>query len=239
MINISAFVNLWNTSSFTLSDVVMELLRLLWNQAFFNLLTSFKSEARPVGLSQVGKPLIELAFQKVASQQKLPNDNKMSMIWHLTQGHIGELLLLAAMKSWGVAVSKSQDTVYLLDTPGHIDGVYTSPLGKKYVLEIKTMSASYFKSFTRQPSDDRGYLSQATAYALALDLKEVVFICLNKATGEIVDVHYHVQNSVIEQVKKKLEALHLLSYEDIKNRTISVPEPRLVRGTYRDRKSVV
>lgn len=60
------------------------------------------------------------------------------------------------------------------------------------VVDVKTMSSYYFKSFCAEPDDDRGYITQLHVYAEGLQLSEmyVLALCKEYPSAALVKIDY-------------------------------------------------
>jgi len=98
--------------------------------------------------------------------------------------------------------------------PGHADGILkhighcTKPGHKDKLLEVKTMSEFSYRRFVNGEIE-QSYLDQVYGYLDGLGLTEVLFLGLNKNTGEI---HEEIRTLDKDRLKARLE-LHRQIFE--------------------------
>ncbi len=127
-------------------------------------------------------------------------------------GDVFESLIVQILSASGVSVTDTQLEVYLDDIPGHIDGI----VNEDTVIEIKTMSDSYFRKFTKEPDDSRGYLTQLNTYCHVLGGKHGVWLCLNKQTNDLALVPLVPDKQVIQRAKDVIKYVkEVNSFADI------------------------
>lgn len=195
------------------------------------------SNSRPhrFGLSQLGKPSIELIYNRYIDPSE--DDLECGLRYIFSIGDYTEALLLAMMKDYGLDVHSEQMEVEVHNIQGHIDCFVGSRL-----IDIKSMSHTYFTSFTNKPDDERGYLTQLSLYALGCKKKGIQvtscgFLCIDKSTGylALVNLPKSVINNCILKAQPKfilLEEAELkfnsLPLEEFKKWAYTVDKPPTV-----------
>lgn len=141
-------------------------------------------------ISSLGRPAVLQALKITSVYEQLVKAGlwvneqptlKMREVFH--RGDQFEAFLLFHLKRLGYDVVSTQETVTFMGVPGHTDAIIESS-GQRLLLEVKTMSDSYFRKFTKEPDDERGYLTQMALYSDCVALPGV-WVCLNKGTHEI------------------------------------------------------
>lgn len=142
-----------------------------------------------VRMSSLGKPAMLIALQKLGYIEPDPK-GKLRYIFFL--GDVFENVLGKMLEAYGYNVLSDQ-TVNPDDTKvkwrgitGHYDFVVEVD-GVPTLVEAKTMSANYARTFRQMPNDDRGYLTQLALYSAATGLP-AVWLCMDKGSGEIFQV---------------------------------------------------
>lgn len=137
---------------------------------------------RPIGLSQIGKPLVELIYQAVIDPTEEDLECGLRYIFHI--GDVTETLLIAMMQSFGLDVHSKQLEVEYKGVYGHIDCMVDDRL-----IEIKSMSHTYWTQFVGCVDDERGYITQLALYTKAVQTQRKVgsagWLVLNKSTGAL------------------------------------------------------
>lgn len=130
-----------------------------------------------------------------------------------------------------------------LDVPvvGHLDHVVESeqPGGSPIIVEVKTMSDNYFKSFTGLGysfkddnavvydggDDERGYMTQLALYMSATGF-DGAWLCLNKATSQMALVHPSTDDlaAALSRANKVAHALsNVHTLEDVFTKVAAPP----------------
>lgn len=133
-------------------------------------------------ISSLGKPALLQALSKVGVSD-WDNSDTMSprRQFPLFLGHIVEAAVMVMLYEQGVDIHGLQDEVMFEGVPGHIDALY----GSNAVLDVKSMSNNYYRSFTSAPDDDRGYITQLLCYAEACNVAHAYVVCIDKQFGEM------------------------------------------------------
>ena len=195
---LSEFVRQWNTDTVDCSKQNANAMFIpnYWKQLFDTSEELQKPDmSKNLRLSKIGMPAIHLAYDYLYKEPKLLPS---VVQWHIMTGNLAECMLISKMIEAGVNIHSDQLEVQfnpnkhvrdyeLNKVPGHIDLIYNDQLGHEYLIEIKAMSSTYWKSFIKQPNNHRGYLSQLSCYfdVLCDRVNGVFWLCLNKATGEL------------------------------------------------------
>jgi hypothetical protein len=170
-------------------------------------------------VSQLGKPAVVQAcsLPHVAEELRslgleVEEKRNLRMLELLHRGDQWEAWVKMLLRHWRWCISdtarlvREQEEVEYMGVKGHIDFVldlYTD--AGPVLVEVKTMSGRYFDQFTRQPNDDRGYITQLTCYKEALGLP-AVWLCLDKSTHNVAVVQ-HPGDEATEAVKSRLSNL--------------------------------
>jgi len=157
-------------------------------------------EKHTLRMSQIGKPLILLCLHKIGYLD-LPSTN-FKQDWIFSLGDVVEAYLMSLVHMCGYVVESPQLEVELYDIKGHIDFLSS----RDTVVEVKSMSDSYFRQFTKQPDDDRGYLTQLHMYCAALGTKRGVWLCLNKGTNELAQVNLGWDDGILQRSRAVVKA---------------------------------
>lgn len=150
--------------------------------------------------SSLGKPVVLQLLKKPEIQDELWRlglylEDTISEQTRLTfmTGHYFEALMRFQLQRFGWTVVKpprdAQDGQWETSyngIKGHVD-IVVERHGVRSLVEVKTMSPTYFAKFMKQPDDSRGYVTQMALYQAGLGL-DGYWLCLNKATGEIASV---------------------------------------------------
>lgn len=137
----------------------------------------------PLRPSMLGKPALLIAYNYYhpSNSKPLPNKNKRLA----SIGYYFEMWLTAQIISLGYDVSYDNETSLVWHEHKilcHADLI----IDNKLIIECKEVSDWYYKQWFKYsgPSDDRGYLTQASLYSHAYGLP-IMFIVGNRTTGEI------------------------------------------------------
>lgn len=218
MAKISKFVQMWNDGT-KLTEVSDEFARWVGDECAESFKKQYSpSKTRPLGLSQVGKPAVLLAAAQLGMKPKEHNTLKMQWIFNL--GDFFETTCFALMAHYRYEITECQKEIDFYGAKGHIDGVVDGRL-----VELKTMSGYYWQKFIKEQDDDRGYLTQLHLYAHCMGVQEASWLCLNKFTGELIEVQLDFDPYYVRRAKYVLETLpSVRTFEDIK-KYFAVPEP--------------
>jgi hypothetical protein len=179
----------------------------------------YRTEGDSVRMSNLGKPLVHLAYSivKPKAETFTPAD-----MWVLSMGDYAEALVKELMRLNGFEFTHDQAEVRVGNILGHVDGVVDG----ETVFDIKAMSTTYWKSFTSKPDNTRGYLTQLSLYQYGLKLPKAAFLCLNKVTGQlkVVKLPITVMQAQVCEAYTKLQALKRIQNED-DIRAVVEPEP--------------
>lgn len=164
-----------------------------------------------VAMSQLGKPVV---LQWLKKNYPLKEELGGRLRWIFSEGDYFEQLVVDVAKSMGYKLRGSQTTLELEGTregdvaTGHIDGIVKEK-GQDYVLEVKTMSSYYFKKFTKEPDDERGYLTQLSLYCHCLNLPGL-WLCIDKANGElaVVELPEEKMDDCVARARDAIDTLY-------------------------------
>lgn len=140
----------------------------------------------PISISQLYKPFgfLLLAARGITP----PYQHSLKRQFHLMTGNVWENIILQLLADYDYGFENEQVTVDFHGCKGHVDFTMNDN-----VVDIKTMSHSYYTSFVKEPNDDRGYITQILCYREALGVSGAQILCVNKSTGHmsLVDVDAH------------------------------------------------
>jgi len=236
--NLREFVDDWNSEDSTPFKLMKKYLPELVQELVDNLDAFMDSEDKPensyLRLSSIGYPLHILALKKLMKEGVLPYKRRQSHSMSMTVyfGHFFETLIFYLLKCKGFQVTGRQEELSVdvngVEVVGHIDGIVNG----NTLIDVKTMSWTYFNAFVKRPDNDRGYISQLAAYNYELRLPKLAFLCLNKATmklaliellPELLERHFE------EDIPRKIEYVSQVeSLEDFYE--LEPPPPLVYRG---------
>jgi len=142
-------------------------------------------------LSSLGKPAVLQAIEIPTVKAELVDAGlyvteqismRMRELFH--RGDQYEAFVLCVLQMSGWTIETTQQTVEFLGVTGHTDAVVVSPTGERVLLEVKTMSDTYYKAFTKRQNDDRGYITQLATYTHCVGLPSL-WLCFNKSTHDV------------------------------------------------------
>ncbi len=146
-------------------------------------------ERNDLRVSSIGKPCVLQALKLLGYSEPAP-ERKMRFVFHL--GDIFEAYITLLAKAYGFNVITPQAEVNFNGVLGHIDFILQSPTtGEMAVIELKTMSGSYWNKFhtsyrgeyfaKEDPTcDTRGYIAQAAIYSHCIGLP-IYWIVMDKS----------------------------------------------------------
>lgn len=189
-----------------------------------------------VRMSNLGKPAIVSALYQLGYSEPEPR-GMLRYIFFL--GDVFENALEVFMRNYGFKIISSQtsdpeDTLVNWNgLPGHYDFIVEDKHGIQTLVEAKTMSGNYSRTFRTNPDDDRGYLTQLALYADAKKLPGM-WICMDKSTGMI----FPVQPNPLVLKERRVRARQVLSrlnkvksLDDVlTNFKAPPPRPEVYRG---------
>jgi hypothetical protein len=139
------------------------------------------------------------------------------------------------MEIYRLEVNSKQAQVNFDGIIGHIDLM----VGDDLLIDVKTMCNDYFLSFTLEPNNDRGYLTQLSCYAA--DVKHAGFLCFNKDSGvlKFIELDTEVRDSYCDETAEKIEQLNLLnSPEDLAVLELPSGVPEIYKGQRTNRRLI-
>lgn len=178
-------------------------------------------------MSSIGKPLIEVAYNLI---DKRPEELSKARLWVITMGDYAELLIKELMRQTGHVFTHDQAEVTVAGLVGHIDGI----VDDETVFDIKALSTTYWKAFTNNPNNDRGYLTQLSLYRAATKMPKAAFLCLNKVTGEmkVVKLSTRMYKEQIQAVREKLRILRQIKTEQDIVELVEPETPVVKKGKF-------
>lgn len=142
-----------------------------------------------VRMSSLGKPAIITALQKLGYFEPEPK-GKLKYIFF--QGDVFENVLGTLLENYGHKVvvdqtANPEDTLVEWNgVTGHYDFIVNVG-GQDVLVEAKTMSGNYSRTFKDYPDDDRGYVTQLALYAYTTGLP-CTWLCYDKNASEMFEV---------------------------------------------------
>lgn len=183
-----------------------------------------------IGASALSTPGLQLALKKLGFPKV--NEDSISIrtlvIFHF--GHVFESLIIYLMRAYGLKVSDTQLEVRHGEFQGHIDSI----VGGNTLVEIKTMAPDYFKSFTAEPDDIRGYYTQLAFYHHCLKDRttDTGWLCFDKGTFSIKFVRPDMDKLEYHWCKAK-EKMHYLSITTQVEDILKFPLPECKEEVYK------
>lgn len=155
-------------------------------------------------LSGIGYCLRKQAFNihGFPKCRKLTPRAKMTFL----QGDILEAVTVILAKSAGVDLSDEQKTVTINGVDGHIDGIVTID-GVRYIFECKSMNNRRWLGAKKDGITDSGYLAQGHSYAVAEGCVGVIWVCVNKDTGQMFEDIQETNPAIIQDVVNNINML--------------------------------
>ena len=153
-------------------------------------------------LSAIGKCQRQLAYNLLGFEQAGKEiDARAKMVF--TMGDLTELVITGLIRQVGVTLTDQQKEVAINGILGHIDGIVAVG-GKKYLLEVKSMSSYSFDKFDKGEIDP-SYIYQVNAYMYALGLDECIFIGLNKDSGVLGEMVITKSGLLCENIEARIK----------------------------------
>ena len=227
-VSLSRLAALWN------SDTPVPTANLLVDalSVYYTSLALQNRESIPLRMSNLGKPLPELVYQmKYGNSQSTSRAD----LFRASVGVWCEALLISLAADAGLDVVDNQREV-TIDFPGyftligHIDGVADG----NCVFDIKCVNAQYFKKFSNELCDDRGYITQLALYQVATKCPNACFLLVNSNNGyaKLQPVPQRLLNQALEDVKQKLSILFSHSLDDLLRKYSPKNKALLKNGKY-------
>lgn len=173
-----------------------------------------------VRMSNLGKPAIVSALYKLGYSEPEPK-GMLRYIFFL--GDVFENALEVFLANYGFKIIATQmhdpnaTRVHWNGLTGHFDFIVEDVNGNQTLIEAKTMSGNYSRTFQSSPNDDRGYLTQLALYTDATGIPGM-WLCMDKSTGMIFPVEPNpgvLQASLLraDKVLQRLQSIN--SLEDV------------------------
>lgn len=131
-----------------------------------------------VRMSNLGKPAIVNALNKLGYSEP---DPKGMLKYIFLLGDVFENSLEMFLQSYGFNIVSSQGLVEWGGIKGSYDFIIEKD-GVQTLVEAKTMSGNYSRTFATNPNDDRGYVTQLALYSDATGIPGM-WLCMDKSTG--------------------------------------------------------
>lgn len=169
-----------------------------------------EKESPALRVSSLGKPTVLQALSVLGYKETDTIEGKLNHIFHT--GDLFEALAIAVAKGRCYHVADEQAEVEFEGVKGHIDFILNNTL-----VEVKTMSSQYHLKFSKNPNDDRGYITQLAVYSHCLGLSGN-WLALNKGTHTVTSIEpdEDVLQAALARVKRILPFLRNLdSFKDV------------------------
>jgi hypothetical protein len=178
-----------------------------------------------VRMSNLGKPAVLLALAKLGYVEPEPR-GKSRFIFHV--GDMFENWLEVMMRAYGIDILELQPTLTHMGITGHADYIIKCPhCDVPLLLEAKTMSANYFRQFSREPNEDRGYITQLAMYQAATGL-DCAWMCLDKGNNTVFEVtpNFGQFQAALHRAQKVIDRVSKVQSEDDVLSLFRPPPPR-------------
>jgi hypothetical protein len=195
---------LLNSEGKTISDAILDEVAQLSRWTFARQFGEREDRPGTLRLSSIGKCIRQQAYKLL----KFPEDGKKidaraRMVFAM--GDLTELVVVGLAKAAGCIIEATGDkqaSVEIDGVPGHPDGVLIDS-GKRYLLEIKSMSSFSFRDFERGVIDE-GYRYQCNAYMAALNLDKCVIVALNKDAGVLAEQVISLDPTIVADIRSRI-----------------------------------
>lgn len=214
-----------NNNGKDINESILEEVSLLARWSFERQFGKKEESNGGLRLSSIGQCTRKQAYNKLGF---MPNgkeiDARAKTVFF--QGDMVELAIVQLMKVAGCNIidcGKDQKSVYLEGIEGHPDGIFINDDGKRFLLEVKSMSSYSFSDF-QNGNIDGSYLSQINAYLEALGLDECVMVGQNKDAGVLHEHLVKKNRFIIEQIKDNIQVVKAATEENLPPRQFSPDE---------------
>jgi|SRR6185436_5090662 len=184
-----------------------------------------EERGRSLRLSSIGRCPRQSAYSILGFPENGKSiDARARMVFAM--GDLTELVVVGLAKAAGCVIESTgdkQSTVQINGVPGHPDGILIDS-GKRYLLEVKSMSSFSFKDFERGVLDE-GYRYQCNAYMTALDLNECVIVALNKDAGVLSEMTISKDPAIVRDIKFRINLIQNATKENLPVRPFA-PDPK-------------
>lgn len=195
---------LLNSEGKTISDAILDEVANLSRWTFARQFGEREDKPGTLRLSSIGKCMRQQAYKLL----KFPEagkkiDARARMVFAM--GDLTELVIVGLAKAAGCdiqATGDKQASVEIDGVPGHPDGILIDS-GKRYLLEIKSMSSFSFKEFERGVIND-AYRYQCNAYMSALSLDKCVIVALNKDAGVLAEQIISLNPALVADIRSRI-----------------------------------
>lgn len=231
--NIADFVSRWNTQEIEALEGhnLTHILNDFADDLADGYCAAYADEKRThISLSQVHKPVCLSLLTKHGIHDK--SSTNMAAKTHLFLGHMYESLIISWMLQSDVDIRNRQEEVELYGIKGHIDFYLPE---EDMVVDVKSMSPYYHRTFSEFPDDNRGYITQILAYRKAMGCSRAAILAVNKLNNELTfheikdDEDYRRYNEIIEvpMIEERLEQVCKIindstSIEDVFNYPLEI-----------------
>jgi hypothetical protein len=203
----------------------------------------FRAETTPPAVvmmrpSSLGKPvwLLGLRLPHIREELGLRTLTEFDTITH-RRFHFGNTLeheTVLLLKALGYTVEDEQtDLPFEPDVVGHCDGVLNLGGAGRYVFDVKTMSDSSFREFTKEPHDNGGYLTQLACYHEVLKTDGAFLLAYNKNSHQyrVLPISEEVLRNKANRAHKVCQLLRgVHTLDDVDQLPTPPAEPALWRG---------
>lgn len=212
---INAFLN---ADGKTIDEMILKDVGDLSRWAFSKQFGEKEKRSGALRLSSIGRCMRQQAYKLLNTEENGKEiDARAKIVFFM--GDLVELSVVALARAAGCDVSATggnQVVVEIDGVSGHPDGLLIDS-GKRYLLEVKSMSSYSFKEFERGVIDE-GYRYQCNAYMHALDLKQCVIVALNKDAGVLAEQVINRDPATVSEIQRRINRLKLITPETLPER---------------------
>lgn len=212
---INAFLN---AAGKTIDDVILQDVGALSRWAFSKQFGEKEERSGALRLSSIGRCMRQQAYKLLnTAENGKAIDARAKVVFFM--GDLTELAVVALARAAGCDVSATgaeQAGVNIDGVTGHPDGVVLDS-GKRYLLEVKSMSSFSFKDFERGIIDE-GYRYQCNAYMHALSLEQCVIVALNKDAGVLAEQIIRIDPVIVAEIKRRIKRLTAVTEDTLPER---------------------
>lgn len=209
---INAFLSSTNQ---TVDETIVNEVGLLCRIAFLKQFLKREDKPKTLRLSSIGRCVRQQAYNLLGFEQNGKQiDARARMVFFM--GDLVEIAVIQLAKAAGCnieSVGQDQAIVEIEGIEGHPDGILVQD-GKRYLLEVKSMSSFAFGDFERGILDD-GYRWQINAYMAALGLSESIVVALNKDAGVLSEMTVSQNAEIVADIKSRIGLLKAATKENL------------------------
>jgi len=189
-----------------------------------------KSPEKTLRLSSAGKCPRQQAYKyhgyKVAGKEIDGRAKIIFWMGDLVEIIVTDIAVLAGVKLLATGFKQLTVKFTVDDTiiTGHPDGLIMNN-GELTLLEVKSMSDYGFKKFEKGDIDD-SYIAQVNTYMASLNLKEALFVAINKNNGMLAEKIVKRDDKIIQNITNNFRTIINSTKEDLPARMFGKPDSR-------------